>query len=278
MKPSVFRLLDSESHWSGDDIAVAEILLELVELIPAHDSSEIPITWGAKRRRSVTSRSQFPAEQAPLAAIFSGESAKKRNAAVSPVTPLMFSPSESDGQTQSRVSVSKRKNKDELVQNFTFLTHQKDSLLKEMEAVKRHLDNLKASNVELKNRKQVIIYGMGQPALHTLHHRHHHFHNQKQAFQLQQFPAIQWCSFPASSQLTATPSSAMIAGNRSKMGPVILPDLNLSLEEAVNVEGYQPSDAMTMITSYSMNRAWASAQARKRRMHIYKAKNILRQR
>uniref|UniRef100_A0A7N0U2X6 Uncharacterized protein n=1 Tax=Kalanchoe fedtschenkoi TaxID=63787 RepID=A0A7N0U2X6_KALFE len=173
---------------------------------------------------------------------------------------------------------AKLQNKDELVQNFTFLTHQKDSLLKEMEAVKRHLDNLKASNVELKNRKQVIIYGMGQPALHTLHHRHHHFHNQKQAFQLQQFPAIQWCSFPASSQLTATPSSAMIAGNRSKMGPVILPDLNLSLEEAVNVEGYQPSDAMTMITSYSMNRAWASAQARKRRMHIYKAKNILRQR
>ncbi|KAL9673002.1 hypothetical protein QQ045_029255 [Rhodiola kirilowii] len=269
------RGLGSECYWDGEEIAVAEILVQLLDLIPAYDFFKPSFTWGAKRRRSVIS----PPIPSPPLAVTSGET--KSNTANSPATPLMFSPSESEdkGKTQSHVSVCKRKNKEELMQSFTDLTHQKDSLVKEMETVKRHLDNLKASNLELKNRKQVqIIYGLAQPALQALHHQQLHYPHpnlqQQQPFQ------FQWNSGYSSSFVASSPSSPPA----DKMTPVGLPDLNLTLEEAaaVNVEGYQPSDAMMMMAmDYNVNKALASAQARKRRMQIYKEKNqkqCLRQR
>ncbi|KAL9673168.1 hypothetical protein QQ045_029422 [Rhodiola kirilowii] len=86
---------------------------------------------GAKRRRSVIS----PPIPYPPLAITSGETT-----AYSPATLLMFSPSESEdkGKTQSRVSVCKRKNKEELMQSFTDLTHQKDSLVKSNRTIAAH--------------------------------------------------------------------------------------------------------------------------------------------
>uniref|UniRef100_A0A7N0V2I1 Uncharacterized protein n=1 Tax=Kalanchoe fedtschenkoi TaxID=63787 RepID=A0A7N0V2I1_KALFE len=289
MKQSIGkRVFGSESYWDGDEVAVAEILVDLLELIPARDFSVPSSAWGAKRRRSAISQPAPPPppqQPPPSVSMPPVEPAAKSNAVTSPATPLMFSLSESDdkAKTPSLASFPKRKNKEELVQSLTDLTHQKDSLVKEMEAVKRHLDNLRASNVELKLRKQVIIYGLSQPPLQTLHHHQQHLrypHQQQQtAFHLQQRPGIQWSSFMASSQSPA--SSAIAAGSRSKMAPAGLPDLNLSIEEAVNVERCQPSDAMRLAMDYNVNRALASAQARKRRMQIYKEKSqsqILRQR
>lgn len=78
-------------------------------------------------------------------------------------------------------------------------------------------------------------------------------------------------SIPTTSLQVATSSTASLGRNNfnSNMGPLTIPDLNLSFEESLHVDNSQPFDEAT--ANLDLSKAMA-AEARQRRLQIFRLK------
>jgi len=90
----------------------------------------------------------------------------------------------------------------------------------------------------------------------------HHNHSN---FGLVQFQ----CASSSSNPTLQVASSSL--GRNSNMGPLAIPDLNLSIEESVHVDTCQPLDEATSNNNMDLSKVMA-AQARQRRIQIFRLK------
>ncbi|MCI14196.1 hypothetical protein A2U01_0035325, partial [Trifolium medium] len=70
---------------------------------------------------------------------------------------------------------------------------------------------------------------------------------------------------------TSLPVASSSLGRDSNMGPLSIPDLNLSIEESVHVETCQPLDEAPSNNNKDLSKVMA-AQARQRRIQIFRLK------
>ncbi|KAK0577357.1 hypothetical protein LWI29_031891 [Acer saccharum] len=287
---------------------VASILLELPQLIYESEflGCRFSFKWGAKRRRSSPSSYssssvkvdtttqttttlpavRFPSlpsppsvpesSSAPVGPSLACETEKSK--ALSPSTPLLFSPSESDDKSKRKVSL-KRKS-EECLQMIDKLTESKQSFQEEIKNVKRHYDQLKALNLKLKARKQMITTLGFQPITAIQFHHHHH----QSLYRLKHQPPLimdhhhnnqtAHNSAETLNQYNGK-SLASFLVNDNVVGPLGIPDLNLSLDQSsFHLESEQQQQQNpSMAADQIGTRASAAAQARQRRIQICRSKN-----
>ncbi|XP_059636398.1 uncharacterized protein LOC132278587 [Cornus florida] len=131
-----------EISFNEVEMEVADILLDLPILIA---KMEARFRWGTKRRRSVLdsppSPSLPPPQRRPKFVVDTS----------SPATPLSFLSSESDERPQhSNKKVSKKRSREELLEIINESTQRKQCLTESVEKVKRHYEELLATNLALK--------------------------------------------------------------------------------------------------------------------------------
>ncbi|GLT73146.1 hypothetical protein SLA2020_450240 [Shorea laevis] len=279
-----------------EEIEVAKILVELPQLILESDSRpRFPFSWGVRKKRSVPGIDYTPTQSLPPAkpspptpaaeaaspslpgTVLVAAPTKKVDAS-SPATPLLFSPSESEEKPKPpKKNYSLKRRRDQQLQLIEELSQRKELLQKEVENVRSYHNKLKAYNLALKARKQQFTSSasgvwsaetqIGQPSAN--HHRQQHpplFYQQPFIFSqtVQMAQISETSDNKNNSQLRyGQSSSSLLEGVRDKVGPTVIPDLNLSLEEETGLEYCEPID---------LNRARA-AQARLKRMQICKMKN-----
>ncbi|XP_022772650.1 uncharacterized protein LOC111315297 [Durio zibethinus] len=173
-----------DSRVTGDEIEVANILLELPHLIFESESHpRFSFTWGAKRKRSTATSSPAlklspsPAPSLPSNIIGSSsetEAPMEKVLTSSPASPLSFAPSESDEKplpSKKKASVNSLKNKKEqLLEMMKDFTRHNELMKKDIENKKRFLDQQKAENMELKAKKQKLTKSLRiaeEPRLET---------------------------------------------------------------------------------------------------------------
>ncbi|KAL6511857.1 hypothetical protein OROGR_021454 [Orobanche gracilis] len=149
-----------KSTATEDEICVAGILLDLPNI--RRNKSCLRFKWGTKRRRSTIDEGA-PYSRAPLSLQKTEEKksvakaeTEKESAARSPVTPLSFTPSESDEEKSrhpfkksSRTRLSKK-----YMDLIEELTQRRDLLSGEIANVTKYCNKLKAYNYELKALQQ----------------------------------------------------------------------------------------------------------------------------
>ncbi|GMJ14880.1 hypothetical protein HRI_005157200 [Hibiscus trionum] len=167
------------------EIEVANIMLELPQLIfQSEFCPRFSFTWGLKRKRSRISKegvtvvfaaasppslklSPSPPPPPSLPHIFVDNTVgatpieKVTLPPSSPVTPLFFSPSESDEKSRpskkiSRVYTLKRK-REQLVGMVADFTNSNEFLKKDIQISGRLLNQLRTENLELKSKKQKVF-------------------------------------------------------------------------------------------------------------------------
>ncbi|KAK4390792.1 hypothetical protein Sango_2142500 [Sesamum angolense] len=155
-----------------DEIFVAQILLDLPGMMGLLDSLA-GFQWGSKRRRSCLvedpSSSRAPLSRSPSCHRTDVEiegrkpqaKAEEDAAAAatgSPVSPLHFSPSESDEKPRHTLKKSsKRRSKEQYVDMIEELTQRRDLLRGEIENVTKYYNKLNAYNLQLKALKQEVL-------------------------------------------------------------------------------------------------------------------------
>ncbi|KAL0351760.1 UNVERIFIED_CONTAM: hypothetical protein Scaly_1564700 [Sesamum calycinum] len=155
-----------------DEIFVAQILLDLPGMMGLLDSLA-GFQWGSKRRRSCLvedpSSSRAPSSRSPSCHRTNVEiegrkpqaKAEEDAAAAatgSPVSPLHFSPSESDEKPRHTLKKSsKRRSKEQYVDMIEELTQRRDLLRGEIENVTKYYNKLNAYNLQLKALKQEVL-------------------------------------------------------------------------------------------------------------------------
>ncbi|KAK2660726.1 hypothetical protein Ddye_007259 [Dipteronia dyeriana] len=313
---------------------VVSILLELPQLVYESEflGCRFSFKWGAKRRRSSPSSSssssvkvdtnkqtttpttttlpavRFPSlpsppsvpksSSAPVGPSLACETEKSK--ALSPSTPLLFSPSESDDKSKhAKRKVSLKRKREECLQMINKLTDSKQSFQEEIKNVKRHCDQLKALNLKLKARKQMITTLGFQKETHQIQLSSSNltmeqlvvpqcpqpttaiqFHH-KSLYRLQQAPSIMdHHNQTAHNNLLETQnpydgkSLVSFLVNDNVVGPLGIPDLNLSLDQSsLELESEQQQQNPSMAADQIRTRASAAAQARQRRIQICRSKN-----
>ncbi|KAI4336776.1 hypothetical protein L6164_015258 [Bauhinia variegata] len=221
--------------------------------------------------------------------------------ATSPATPLSFSPSESDEKPillKRRTPLNRKR--EEYLKIIHELTERRDLLRAEVENVKRYYDELKIFNLKLKARKKelnagpkrenpYLENGLPLPLAHynsvnvssssDVENQVHHHQQQLSSSQNYLSPVFnQTCGISQTSgrvqcgysqPTTSLPSSLGVV-NGNLVGPIGIPDLNVSLEESIAADPCQPLDLS--MGNKNLNRAMA-AQARQKRIQIYRVKN-----
>ncbi|KAL2249967.1 uncharacterized protein LOC105166068 [Sesamum indicum] len=154
-----------------DEISVAQILLDLPGMIGLLDSLA-GFQWGRKRRRSSLvegpSSSGAPSSGSPLFHRTDVEIEERKTQAKaeqdaaaatgSPVSPLHFSPSESDEKPRHSLKKScKKRSKEQYVDMIEELTQRRDLLRGEIENVTKYYNKLNAYNSQLKALKQEVL-------------------------------------------------------------------------------------------------------------------------
>jgi hypothetical protein len=135
---------------------------------------------------------------------------------------------------------------------------------------------LKTPNSEINQKLKVQLEdqsnGSVNPSKSTAENEEHGKNQQHQQQQIQMFPSHETvslavaCSSSSSVALGRTMNNGPIVALPN--GPIALPDLNLPTEELMNVASFQPLDEAETTT----NRAIVAAQARHRRLEIYRQK------
>ncbi|KAK3231802.1 hypothetical protein Dsin_003683 [Dipteronia sinensis] len=318
---------------------VASILLELPQLIYKSEflGCRFSFKWGAKRRRSSPSSSssssvkvdtttqtktttnlpavRFPSlsspppvpesSPAPVGPSLACETEKSK--ALSPSTPLLFSPSESDDKSKhAKRKVSLKRKREECLQMIDKLTESKQSFLEEIKNVKRHCDQLKALNLKLKARKQMITTLGFQNETHQIqlsssnltmeqlvvppqpqpitaiqfHHNHH-----QSLYRLKHQPPLiiepyhhNQTAHHIAETLNPYDGKSLVSFlvNDNLVGPPGIPDLNLSFDQSsfeLESEHQQQQQNPSMAADQIGTRASAAAQARQRRIQICRSKN-----
>ncbi|XP_031283240.1 uncharacterized protein LOC116141902 [Pistacia vera] len=241
------------------EFEVAEILLQLPQLIFESESFHRSSfsSWGRKRRRS--SKAETPTLP-PLGPTCEIEKPK----ALSPATPLLFSPSESDDKFKhSKRKVSVKRTKEECLEKIKELTERKEFFKEEIKNVQRYYDEQKLLNLRLKAKKQMLILGLPKEESQSQSSINSAAVLDIQVEQQQQ----------QNSYLVHHPPLMMDdTAHRKACGETVgsgvcLFDLNLLPEEscgieAVNVRGVDKSERKAL-----------AAEARHRRIQIWRSKN-----
>ncbi|KAG7971677.1 hypothetical protein I3843_07G147600 [Carya illinoinensis] len=259
------------SEFTTGETEVADILLHLPQLVLESESRCRFWSWSAKRRRSsgrpVQSFVCFPLGSSSPSELRGGtdvggvgpvcerEGAPAVKAeATSPATPLLFSPgSESDEkpkQLSKRKPPLKRKREDWL-EIIDELNRRRDSLRGEIEYMRSYCTYLRASNLEMKAKLSV------GPFLKTVDPLGVEKQDTDRTVQMKS-------SLPSSTDS----GFGQIGAVNDKAVPSGLPDLNVSAE-TMDFSGLFDLN----VNNKSMSRVIA-AQARHRRMQIYKAKKL----
>ncbi|KAL0360547.1 UNVERIFIED_CONTAM: hypothetical protein Sradi_3739200 [Sesamum radiatum] len=156
---------------TDDEIFVAQILLDLPGMIGLLDSLA-GFQWGRKRRRSCLAEgpSSSPASSTRSPSFHRTDveiegrkpqaKAEEDVAAAtgSPVSPLHFSPSESDEKPRrTSKKSSKKRSKEQYIDMIEELTQRRDLLRGEIENVTKYYNKLNAYNLQLKALKQEVL-------------------------------------------------------------------------------------------------------------------------
>lgn len=139
---------------TDDEIHVAQILLDLAGLIRARELGP-GIKWGSRKRRSGLDEVELPYQKTDVGVEHTPRKAETA-AASSPITPLAFSPSESDDQRSKHLSqktpkIMARKVYVDMIEE---LSQRGDLLRREVEKVRDYHKKLIAQNSQLKAIKQ----------------------------------------------------------------------------------------------------------------------------
>lgn len=260
------------SEFTTAEIELADILLHLPQLVFESESRCRFWSWSAKRRRSSwrsvqsfdcfrlgyssSSELRGGTDVGGVGPVCEREGAPAVKAeAPSPATPLAFSPgSESDEkpkQLSKRKPPLKRKREDWL-EIIDELNRRRDSLKGEIECMRSYCTYLKASNLEMKARLSL------GPFLKTVDPHGGEKQDTDRTVQMKS-------SLPSSSNS----GFGEIGAVNDKAVPSGLPDLNVSAE-GMDFSG--PFD-LNVNNKRMMSRVMA-AQARHRRMQIYRAKKL----
>ncbi|KAF3616649.1 putative BRCA1-A complex subunit BRE-like [Capsicum annuum] len=265
----LFLLTNNSSN--EDEFEVANILLDLDNLVIQRQFGSL--IWGCKKKRSnrcidFSSSSVCIQQQQGCLKVDDEhheiDKAKiKVEVVTSPATPLSFSPSESDDKSKhsSRKSY-KRKKREELMDNIKELSQCREMLRGEVENVRNYYNNLKAYNLKLKARKEQVtkmlnIQG-GGVNLGQLYNNSGMEPNHQQPFIMDQV-AIHRYQYPLGQvQQQAQPFFSNRLGLGLGPGPMVLPDLNVSVDEAFTLDRFD-------IDRMNVERKAQFAEARRRR-------------
>ncbi|KAG2692786.1 hypothetical protein I3760_08G068300 [Carya illinoinensis] len=262
-------------QFTADEIEAADILLHLPQLFFESKSRLRFPSWGARRKRSLGLQIQSflcfglalspespPSEfrrETEIGAVVpkcqkKGQPAVKTEAS-SPVTPLAFMPSseseEKPEQSLKRKLAPKRKREDWL-EIIDELNRHRDSLNEEIEYLRLHCTQLRASNLEMKAKLSLEPFSKTVDSLGT--------ENQDKDRTVRMH-----------STLSSSRELDLVNNNVDPSPP--LPDLNLSAEDTFAIDSSGPFDLNPINGNFSFSRVVA-AQARQRRMQIYRAKKL----
>uniref|UniRef100_A0A5B7B4I8 Uncharacterized protein n=1 Tax=Davidia involucrata TaxID=16924 RepID=A0A5B7B4I8_DAVIN len=287
----------NHNHYSlcalfGDnDRKVADILLNLPNLISESESRcRIPFPWGRKRRRSglASTPSSPPSLPDPpsspsLQRNCQGENLKVE--ASSPVTPLCFSPSESDEKSKhSHKKSSKKTTREEWLKIIDELTGERELLRRELGTLQSCYNKAEALNLVLKAKKQERSFcltkekkthleitqslnlrnELGQPPIKSLMLESQEssqlsFMVLKQPFIVDQMACGSQISVKIQHPYDQMPP---FLSSSSGLDTVGILDLNVTVNKSVGMDSLQPLDLHRALTD---NKAKA-AEARRRRM------------
>ncbi|KAL0557884.1 hypothetical protein IC582_006436 [Cucumis melo] len=270
--------------FSPEELFVAQILQQLPLLIQKSNFSlGLSPSWPIRRKRSaVDSPPDTPSliTQPPLPPQPCPPSSEREKES-SPTTPLSLnslplSRSESD-ENITIAKVSKKKapvdKKSQYLETIDKLTHQKQALEGDIEAMKRHFINLKTINSELKAKKQEILGGFSNLSVNpeigtsssvamevaklTVKSSYSNVENNHDECE----PSMKNQTVPTAEQGNSNRNYQIPIGGiplyDPSLGPMGIPDLNLSLEDIFH-------------KSYTK---YLAARARQNRIQIWKNKN-----
>ncbi|KAI3464832.1 hypothetical protein Pfo_021495 [Paulownia fortunei] len=280
-----------------DENFVAQVLLDLRDMIGMRKSFP-GFRWGSKKRRSRldegASSSRAPSslspsfhrthveidERKPQAKAAEEEEVA---AAASPVTPLSFSPSESDEKSRHAFKKSsKKRSREEYIDMIEELTQRRDLLRGEIENVTKYYNKLHAYNSELKAMKQEVLnscLGKEEPEVEisremnlgmelTQHHQISVAPHQQPLVADHMAERFQHSLGPITAQFYYSSYNGL--GSVNHVGPLRILDLNISAEEALGVGPSQPLDRSRALA----DRRARFAEARRRRRGIIKIKSM----
>lgn len=278
--------------WSEREVETAEILALLYHRFSL--LSSVTYSWGCKKQRSAIQNN--PSSYGGAAVLPPSADAGKAQAS-SPATPLSFPATESDDKTKPfKNKVSLKRKREHYLNMIEDLTKNKDSINQEIENVKRHYEQLKEYNLKLKaKQKELSINGpkgeyknlnlvINQPIQVSVNSSSNFTveNEEKMKQQIMEIPnhhndsnfgLVQFQCASSSSNPTLQVASSSL-GRNSNMGPLAIPDLNLSIEESVHVDTMQPLDEATSNNNNNnmdLSKVMA-AQARQRRIQIFRLK------
>ncbi|KAL6493033.1 hypothetical protein OROGR_032792 [Orobanche gracilis] len=246
-----------------DEICVAGILLDLPNII-RRNKSRLGIKWGTKRRRSIIDEgASYSRALSPISPSFQKTEerksvdkaeAGKESSAGSPVTPLSFTHSESDEEKSRHAfkKSSRTRSREEYMDLIEELTQRRDLLSGEIANVTKYYNKLKAYNYELK-------------ALQQKEKKE----NPEMEKELIQNHRQQTLSGPVTAQYYV-PYNGL--GPVHGVGPVGIPDLNISAGEAFGFDPSQPLGAIRVVD----DRRALFAEARRMRKEIIRIKCMRR--
>ncbi|KAK4348993.1 hypothetical protein RND71_031748 [Anisodus tanguticus] len=259
-----------------DEIEVANILLDLDNLVRQKQFSSL--IWGTKKRRSnrgpdFSSRvNSSPSLQGSSKVDYNEIEPKIKVEGNSPATPLSFSPSESDDKSKhSSTKNSKRKSREELMDMIKQLSQCRESLRGEVENIRNYYNNQKVYNLKLKAMKEQVtrmlnIQGAGVN-LGQLYSNPGMEPNRQQPFIMDQVAlgseTFHRFQYPLGQLQQAQPlfSNGLGPMNHAGLGPIGLPDLNVTVDETFTLDSLSPYDLERM----NVERKAQFAEARRRR-------------
>ncbi|KAL2499341.1 Uncharacterized protein Adt_24891 [Abeliophyllum distichum] len=246
------------TFFTEEEIEVAETLLDLGNSVLVSESRN-NFSWGCRRKRSTlfAAQSSAPAPSSPSPSIHGTEieiePQVKVQPSTSPTTPLSFSPSESEEKSKHSSKKSKKRTREKYMEIIEGLTQRRDLLKGEVENVRNYYNKLKAHNLELKSMKQkALTTCLKEEGMNKFWNLEMNLAQQYQITAVahhQQF-ILDQMTMGSSSQISdkihypfipMAPSSNGL-GNINHVGPVRVPDLNISAEETFGVDPSQPLD------------------------------------
>ncbi|XP_043712352.1 uncharacterized protein LOC122661099 isoform X2 [Telopea speciosissima] len=149
------RSFSNSSFFDDDEFEAAEILLQLPQLIVQEKygfGSPFSFSWGTKRRRSAADSNplppHLPSSPPLLSNSFNSSKSSLKVESSSPVTPLSFSPSESD--SKPVMVYNRKKTKQEMLEIIQHLGENVRILKQELPKTMAHYEMLKRTNSMLR--------------------------------------------------------------------------------------------------------------------------------
>ncbi|KAL6527466.1 hypothetical protein OROGR_016556 [Orobanche gracilis] len=284
-----------------DEIIVSQILLDLKSLVSLSESLA-NFNWGCRRRRSCLDEDPpLPHEslcptpirrtkneieerrpQIKSAEVVVDKGGGTTSAAVSPTTPLLFSPSESvENSKHLPERTSRKRSNEDYIDIIEGLTQSRDVIRGEVENVKKFYNKLQAYNSELKAMKHEVINNFPrkeEPRLEIISGGGINYGTGlTQIFRIQMSPHQRpYVADPTAQQKLQYPigpiqtrfclsNNGATCGDRVGMGPLGI-DLNFPAEEAFG----ETLDASNVVSDERSR----FAEARRKRRRLMKAKSM----